>query len=291
MRVTKSILLTALFLAVVQAQQAEQQTHQAAFEAHQQPAASTADKNDQSSQQSKPEQQQEEPAPPQGMTPEELELAKEGIRQILDQLPIQRVEPLVSTMDGYCSTFEALCTASCKEKMIDYDADNEEEVKGSATKTKQALSLGCANPKALTIGTAGASCQCASFDLTDRINFALVGGVVTSGGEKSGDFGAEGILDAIKFLPAVPTFLNIIHVLQSICYYISFLDILATNAHPPSCSANGSPGGVLGSITGLIPGLGGILSGIPGVGGLLGQLLGTGGTAPTPTPTPTTGSG
>lgn len=100
-------------------------------------------------------------------------MAKEGIRQILNQLPIQHVEPLVNTMDGYCSTFGALCTVACKERIINNDADYEEEVKGPTTKTKPALSLGCANPKALTIGTAGASCQCASFDMTDRINFAM----------------------------------------------------------------------------------------------------------------------
>ena len=117
-----------------------------------------------------------------------------------------------------------------------------------------------------------------------------MGGIVTSRHKKSGDFGTEGILDAIHFLPAVPTLLSIIHVLQSICYYISFLDVLATNARPPSCPANGNPSGILGTITNLIPGLGGILSNIPEVGELLGGLLGTGGeSAPAPTPTPSTG--
>ncbi|KAG0297512.1 hypothetical protein BGZ96_006021 [Linnemannia gamsii] len=299
MRVTNSILLTALFLTVVQAHQAEQQAHQAAFEAYQQPTTTTTNNNDQHDQQSKPKQQQRQgqkqqgaPVPPPELTPEEFNMAKEGIRQILSQLPIQQFEPLVNTMDGYCSTFGALCTVACKERMTDDTADYEEEVKGSKRKAKPVLSLGCANPKALTIGTAGASCQCASFDMTDRINFAIVGGVVTTHSKESGDFGAEGILDAIKFLPAVPTFLSIIHVLQSVCFYVSFLDVLATNANPPSCPANGQPGGILGSVTGLIPGLGGVLSGIPVVGDLLGALLGTGGgKTPAPTPTPTTGGG
>ncbi|KAG0078667.1 hypothetical protein BGZ90_004667 [Linnemannia elongata] len=288
MRVTKSVLLTALFLAVVQAKQAEQQANQAAFEAHQQPTATQQDqqsKTDAESKQQQQQQDQQQPvgAPPQELTPEEFDMAKEGIRQILGQLPIQHVEPLINTMEGYCSTFGALCTAACKERMT--DDDEEEEVQGSKV-------LGCTDPQALTIGTAGASCQCASYDMTDRINFAIVGGVVTSQRKKKGDFGAEGILDAIQFLPTVPTFLSIIHVLQSICYYISFLDVLATNAHPPSCPANGKSDGVLGTITNLVPGLGGILSNIPGIGGLLGGLLGTGGgSAPAPTPTPSTGGG
>ncbi|KAF9140883.1 hypothetical protein BGX30_005826 [Mortierella sp. GBA39] len=297
MRVTKSIFLTTLFLAVVQSQQAEQQANQAAFEAHQQPTTTQQDQQSKSNaklnqQQQQQDQQQPLGAPPQELTPEEFEMAKDGIRQILGQLPIQYVEPLVNTMEGYCSTFGAFCTAACKERMTD---DEEEEVQGS-TRTK-ALSLGCADPQALTIGTAGASCQCASYDMTDRINFAIVGGIVTSHRKKSGDFGAEGILDAIQFLPAVPTFLSIIHVLQSICYYVSFLDVLATNANPPSCPANGKAGGVLGTITNLVPGLDGILSNVPALGGLLGGLLGTGGgsePAPTPataTPTPTSGGG
>ncbi|KAG9067567.1 hypothetical protein KI688_012352 [Linnemannia hyalina] len=291
MRITKSIFLAAFFLAVVQSQQAEQHANQAAFEAHQQPTTTHQDQRSKSNAEPKQQQQQQDQrqplgAPPQELTPEEFEMAKDGIRQILGQLPIQHVEPLVNTMEGYCSTFGALCTAACKERMT--DDDDEEEVQGS-TRMK-GLSLGCADHQALTIGTAGASCQCASYDMTDRINFAIVGGIVTSHRKESGGFGAEGILDAIQFLPAVPTFLSIIHVLQSICYYVSFLDVLATNANPSSCPANGKAGGILGTITNLVPGLGGILSNVPALGGLLGGLLGTGGgsgPAPTPTPTPT----
>ncbi|KAF9906972.1 hypothetical protein EC991_011447 [Linnemannia zychae] len=295
MRATKSILLAALLLAFAQAQQTEQQAKQAAFEAN----------NNGNTQNHKPEpkkQQQQQQGPPQELSPEEFELAKEGIRQILVQLPIQHVEPLVNTMEGYCSTFEVLCTAACKERMNGADEDSE---------APTTVRLGCANPGALTIGTASASCRCASYDMTDRINFAIVGGIVSSHGKK-GDFGAEGILDAIKFLPAVPTFLSIIHVLQTVCYYVSFLDVLATNANP-TCPADGKSNGVVGAISNAI---GGIVSGIPGIGGLLGGLLGGGSTpapstggiggllgslfgggggsktpTPTPTPTPTSGGG
>lgn len=174
MRVTKSVLLTALFLAVVQAQQAEQRANQAAFEAHQQPTATQQDQQSKTNTEPKQQQQQQQHdqqqplgAPPQELTPEEFEMAKEGIRQILGQLPIQHVEPLVNTMEGYCSTFGALCTAACKERMTD---DYEEEEEQGSTKT---LRLGCADLQALTIGTAGASCQCASYDMTNRINFAM----------------------------------------------------------------------------------------------------------------------
>ncbi|KAF9153769.1 hypothetical protein BG015_002691 [Linnemannia schmuckeri] len=303
MRVTKPTLLTALFLAVVQAQRAEQQANQAAFEAHQHPIAATNIKsNGQHNQQLKNTQQQHDQKQqlvesPQGLTPEEFEMAKNGIRQILGQLPIQHVEPLINTMEGYCKTFGTLCTVACKERMIDND---EEGVQGS-TKTKTALSLGCANPKALTIGTAGASCQCASYDMTDRINFAIVGGIVTSHEKKSSDFGAEGILDAITFLPSVPTFLSIIHVLQSISYYISYLDILATNAHPPSCPVDAKPGG--GETGGFWSGIFGDGGGSTpvstptpayggGIGGFLREIFGDGGgSIPAPTPKPASGGG
>lgn len=94
-------------------------------------------------------------------------MAKEGIRQILGQLPIQHVEPLINTMEGYCSAFGPLCIAACKERMT----DGEEEAQGS-TKAK-ALRLRCAYPQALTIGTAGASYQYAPYDMTDCINAAM----------------------------------------------------------------------------------------------------------------------
>ncbi|KAG0219936.1 hypothetical protein BGX33_011410 [Mortierella sp. NVP41] len=276
MRVTNSILLTALFLAVVRAQQA-------AFEGSQQPISSdkrdqkTASKSESKAEPKQPQQpQQQQQTAPQELTPEEFEMAKDGIRQILGQLPIQHVEPLVNTMEGYCSSFGALCTAACKERMTDEDAKS------------STLSLGCADPKALTIGTAGASCKCASFYMTDRVNFAIVGGILSYHETKPGDFGAEGILDAIQFLPAVPTFLSIIHVLQTICHYIGFLDILTTNPYPSNCSTGGkTDGGLLGTITGLISGIGNI---IPGLGGILGGLLGTGGGGnATPPPIPSTG--
>ncbi|KAF8930339.1 hypothetical protein BGZ47_000605 [Haplosporangium gracile] len=262
MHVTKSTLLAALFLAIVQAQQIEQQGNQAAFGANQQATAATnTESNDQQNQQSKPTQQQVES--PQKLPSEEFEMAKDRIRQILGQLPIQHVEPLVNTMEGYCTTFGALCTAACKGRMVD---DDEEEVQGS-TRIKTALSLGCANPKALTIGAAGASCH--------------VGGIVTSRGKKSGDFGAG----RHHIPPTSAHILIIIHVLQSICYYISFFDVLATNTHPPSCPADGKPSGIMGTITGLAPGLGNIIPTIPGIGGLLDGLLGTGGGGSEPAPT------
>ncbi|KAF9125035.1 hypothetical protein BGW39_007733 [Mortierella sp. 14UC] len=154
-------------------------------------------------------------------------LRKASVRSLFNS-PFSMFEPLVNTMEGYCSTFEALCTAAYKERMSADDEDAE-----TPTKTKMAVKMGCANTKALTIGTANALCQCASYDMTDRFNSAIVGGIVSSQGKKD-DFGAEGILDAIQFLPAIPTFLSIIRVLQTVCYYVSFLELLATNAHPPT---------------------------------------------------------
>ena len=171
MYVTKAILFAALFLACVQAQQADQEAKRAAFEGHQ-PFIKTSG-NDNRNQEQKAErksestavptesQQQQQQAAPQELTPEEMEIAKEGIRQILSQLPFQHAEPLVNSVEGYCSTFEVLCTAACKERM------NEEDANTSTT------TLGCTNPIALTIGAAEASCKCASFDLTDRVNFAM----------------------------------------------------------------------------------------------------------------------
>lgn len=101
------------------------------------------------------------------------------------------------------------------------------------------------------------------------------GGFMTNQNAKQSDFASEGILDILTFIPAVPGFLSVIHVLQNICYYVSFLDVLASNPHPNS-SCPISPNGPL-SIVSSIPILGPFLS------GLLGGLVKG---APTPSPLP-----
>ncbi|KAF9924417.1 hypothetical protein FBU30_005621 [Linnemannia zychae] len=268
MRATKSVFLATLFVALVQAQQ---RADQASLNAN--PWSTSTESND-----SNPEAGQPQQGAPE-LTTEEVQMAKEGLRQILSQVPMHYVEPLVNTVDSYCSSFEILCNITCKDHLLD-----------EPTASENILSFNCANPKALTIGTAKASCQCGGQDMTERINFAILGGIVAMH-DKKGDFGAEGILDTVQFLPSVPTFISIIHVLQTICYYVSFLDILATNPNASTCSSNHDKiDGVLGTITKLLPGLVGILPGAQAPGDLLGGLFGTGGKASTPTPTPTPAS-
>ncbi|KAG0047071.1 hypothetical protein BGZ83_007789 [Gryganskiella cystojenkinii] len=270
MRVVHSLLIVAICLAVIQAQDQQQEQPQL-------------------QQQRQQQQQQQDPPIMVEATQEDLVRAKEGIRQLLAQFPIQHVDPLVTTLDGYCSTFGDLCGAACKERMTDDDTNGDETI------------LGCANPEGINIVSVNAACHCAGLDLTDRINFAIVGGIVASKESKESDFAAEGLLDFVTFLPGVPTYISIINVIQKVCYYISFLDYLATNPNSSPC-VKVDPG-IIGAITKLIPGLTGAAGGIGDIIGIIGGLFGGGSKPtpsagggwwegifgkPTPTPTPTT---
>ncbi|KAF9946951.1 hypothetical protein BGZ72_011001 [Mortierella alpina] len=214
MRIIHSAIVLTVCLALVHAHQQQEQ-----------PKANTASEVPTAS-----DKQQEQNGPPNEMTPAQIDLARQGISQILAKLPVQQLDPLVTSMDGYCTAFGALCAAACKERVTPENKDGE----------------------------------------TVRL---LVKSLLPNA--KQGDFASEGILDILTFIPAVPGFLSVIHVLQNICYYVSFLDVLASNPHPNS-SCPISPNGPLGIVSS-IPVLGPLLS------GLLGGLVKG---APTPTPLP-----
>ncbi|KAF8938268.1 hypothetical protein BGZ58_001257 [Dissophora ornata] len=166
-------------------------------------------------------------------------------RKVLDQLPIQHFEPLVSTVDGYCTAFHGLCKTACEERTTRQDMDLKTTI------------AGCAYPLAKDFTAASATCQCAEEDLTERVNFAVIGGVVSSGKLTSGnDFLAQGLLDHLTGLPLVPVFLSVIHFLQNLCFSVSFLDVFATNPHPPPPCIDKGPDP--------LPNLGGFINGIIG---------------------------
>ncbi|CAO3569323.1 unnamed protein product [Mortierella alpina] len=255
MRIINSAVVLTVCVALVCAQEQQQQQDQ---QQQQQTAPETPTASDK---------YQDDPTqygPPNDMTPEQIDLAKHGIAQILAKLPVQQLDPLVTSMDGYCTAFGALCAAACKERVTPENKGDE-----------SAVAQGCQNPAGATLGEVAASCKCASMDLTERVNFAVAGGFMSSQNAQKGDFASEGILDILTFIPAVPGFLSVIHVLQNICYYVSFLDVLASNPHPNS-SCPVSPNGPLGIVSS-IPVLGPLLS------GLLGGLVKG---APTPAPLP-----
>ncbi|KAG9319508.1 hypothetical protein KVV02_002742 [Mortierella alpina] len=261
MRIINSAIVLTACLALVCAQQQQDQELQQQPQQQEQPNQSTTSESPTAS-----DKQQDDPTqfgPPNEMTPEQIDQARQGISQILAKLPIQQLEPLVTSMDGYCTAFGALCAAACKERATPEEMGQE------------STALGCLNPSGATLGEVAASCMCGSTDLTERVNFAVAGGFMSSQNAKESDFASEGILDILTFIPAVPGFLSVIHVLQNICYYVSFLDVLATNQHPNSnCPI--SPNGPLGIVSS-IPLIGPFLSGLLG-----GLVKGT----PTPSPLP-----
>ncbi|KAG0016682.1 hypothetical protein BGZ81_011093 [Podila clonocystis] len=272
MRTTHAVVALALWLCIVHAQ--EQQT---TFDTSSQ---------QQSQQQQQPQQPEEEPwqvtaddypfkpTEPSPPTADEVTQAKSGLQQLMAELNLKHVEPLFNTMDGYCTAFKGLCTAACAERIklskTQDRRDGEIAVEDASDYAGGQEVKGCIDPQAQTVASAGAMCH--------------VGGIVTSESSttsSSSDFAAQGILDSLTYLPAVPTFLNIIHVMQNVCFYIGFLDILATNPHPASCPIN-----PLGAIASLIPGLGPVLGQlipglvptpalpIPGLGGIFGGSAG-----------------
>ncbi|KAG0057682.1 hypothetical protein BGZ83_005621 [Gryganskiella cystojenkinii] len=242
-------------------QEQEQQTKQ---EEPTQNESSTATSN---------QQQSSFQIPPMELTSEQATMFREGARQFLSQVPAQTVEPLFETIDGYCKAFESICTLACNERRPDATSAFEQEF----SKPTQ----GCENLSARSVALAHASCVCAGYDLTDRVNFAVVGGVVTSKSKPTSDFTAEGFLDGLSFIPGVPIFLNIAHVLQGACHFLDKLvDPSAAPATPdssapaPALTVGGEgAGGIGGFLSNLLPG---------GIGGMLGNLFG-GGKKATPT--------
>lgn len=106
------------------------------------------------------------------LSPEELKVARTEIRKLLSDLPIQTVEPLVETPQSYCKAFNALCTIACEERLgtTGQPQATSGEDKSSSSKIASAE---CADLNAKTVFHAGAKCECAGLDMTDRVNFAL----------------------------------------------------------------------------------------------------------------------
>ncbi|KFH65834.1 hypothetical protein MVEG_07937 [Podila verticillata NRRL 6337] len=269
---THAVIALALCTVIVHAQESQQTTFDTSSQQQQQPEEAW---------QTTPDDYPFKPSEPTPVTPDEVEQAKSSLQQLMAKLNVKHVEPLFNTMDGYCSAFKGLCTASCAERIKLSKTQDRRDVEIAVEDASDQMSgevKGCVDPQAQTVASAGALCQCVGYDMTDRINFAVVGGIVTSEppSSSSSDFSAQGILDGMTNLPAVPTFLSIIHVLQNVCFYIGFLDVLATNPHPASCPAT-TPS----AISALLPVLGPILGGlIPGLGGNGSASSGGGGSNP-----------
>lgn len=121
--------------------------------------------------------QQSFQVPAMDLTPEQDALAREGIRQMLSQVPAQTVEPLFETMDGYCKAFSAICSLTCEEREAvgAEGAEGEEGAQGieDSAKTESRRVGGCAKKSALSVALAQATCICLGYDLTDRVNFAV----------------------------------------------------------------------------------------------------------------------
>ncbi|KAF8932003.1 hypothetical protein BGZ58_007291 [Dissophora ornata] len=240
-----------------------------------------------STQDQKAQQQQQQTTfdAPYVATDEQVALAKQGIKEILSQMPVERVEPLFDTMDGYCRAFSSLCSLACDERrqsmmIVDTETRDDknknkedgEEIEDDKEETVKGAGM-CANTEARSVALAGASCQCARFDLTNRVNFAIIGGVVSSKKALTSDFTAEGLLDGITVLPKPSVFMTIIHVVQSVCGVVCRITSLANPS--PSQHAE-STGGILGGIAKMAPGLAnlvpGLVSLVPG-GGIVAGLL------------------
>ncbi|KAF9425130.1 hypothetical protein BGZ94_007811 [Podila epigama] len=214
-----------------QQEQSQQQPQQQAFEA---PAPASAPASEQ--------------FPRLELTNEEIREAREGIKKILAQLPVHTVEPLVLTGPTYCKAFENLCNLSCEERLrITSPEETAEEDEG-------VIRRGCANPDAASVFHAAALCQCAGIDMTDRINFALVGGI-TSKTSANSDFATEGLLDGLTFLPYVSGAINLIQTAQKACHFVGYLKFLTDGT--PIIPIPKIDGGIFDTIKNLFGGGGG----------------------------------
>ncbi|KAF9304176.1 hypothetical protein BGZ74_002211 [Mortierella antarctica] len=215
MRQVHNIIVLLLCLAAIRADQ-EKQQHQG----HQSPPPS---------QQQPPQQvlstpQQFTPPKPLNISPKELKEARTALQKILSDIPIQTVEPLVETPRAYCKAFTALCNIACDERL---DTTEQPTVAGKRNKPSEIASAECANPDAKTVFQAQAN----------------VGGVTSSPTSPTSDFAANGLLDGLTNLPAVATFVNIIHIAQKVCYFVGFLKVLADDNSSPTPLPNPVGGG------------------------------------------------
>ncbi|KAG0301467.1 hypothetical protein BGZ98_008329 [Dissophora globulifera] len=195
-------------------------------------------------------------------------------------------------MAGYCEAFSALCSLACKERRqsenVDIvEDDTKKDIEGNIDdgiddplqQQEPKTTGGCANTAAKSVALAGASCECLGYSLTDRVNFAIIGGIVSLKDKPTANFAAEGFLDGLSFLPRSPIFMSIIHVMQTVCGYVT---LLANISSPPETPVH-HDGGFLGTIAGLVPGLANLIPGVSTVSGLLpmfGGLVGGSGTKP-----------
>ncbi|KAF9392153.1 hypothetical protein CPB97_003798 [Podila verticillata] len=254
MRQAHNLVVLLLCLAAIRAEQEQQQRQQ------EQPPST----------QQQPLQQQafdtpQQHSPALTLSPEELDQARAELHKLLSDLPIQTVEPLVETPRSYCRAFNALCTIACEERLEMTEQPRATSGKDTSSSSSSSLSSPeiasavCADPNAKTVFNAGAKCECAGLDMTDRVNFALVGGVTSSKAPPHSDFSSEGLLDGLTFLPAIATFVNIIHIAQKVCFYIGFLKVLADDTSGPAPTpmppAGGGGGGIFDSIKDWFSGL------------------------------------
>ncbi|KAG0031091.1 hypothetical protein BGZ81_001758 [Podila clonocystis] len=219
------------------------------------------------------------------MSPEDLNEARTELQKILSEMPIQTFEPLVETTRAYCRAFAALCNIACEERLEATGQPTTEE----GDRSPEIASAECANPDAKTVLHARAKCECVGLDMTDRVNFALVGGVTSSSTSPASDFSADGFLDGLTALPSIATFVNIIHIAQKVCYYVGFLKVLAddtSNPVPPTPTG----GSIVDGVKGWFPGLfgGGCPKPTPILPPLFGGLFPTPSTPTSTTPTPST---
>ena len=154
MRLHPASLLTFVVCLATVVKAADELLQQEQTQEQQQPKDDPTDSNNQQSFQ----------IPPMEPTPEQIAMVREGARQILSQVPAQIVEPLFETMDGYCKAFESICTLVCAERQSSTTSVSGKEGE---------LSMGCADISVPSVALAQASCICAGYDFTDRVNFAM----------------------------------------------------------------------------------------------------------------------
>ncbi|KAG0337084.1 Replication factor C (RF-C) subunit [Podila humilis] len=156
------------------------------------------------------------------LSPKQLQTAQTELRNVMKQLPVQRVEPLIETSSGYCRAFEALCLIACEERLERRRWLTQQQEEQEETTTGKIKSSKCVSPHSQSVFHAGAKCECAGVDMTDRQQ------------QRPSDFVADGLLDGLTSLPVISTFVNIIHIAQTICFYVGFLKVLVDDNSAPA---------------------------------------------------------
>lgn len=172
MRPTHATIALALCLSIVRAQD-----QQATFDTSSQQQQQEAQQPEQEKWQTTPGDYPFKPTAPPPPTADQFAQAKSGLQQLMAEMNVKHVEPLFNTMDGYCSAFKGLCTAACAERIklskTQDRQDGEIAVEDASEYAGGQEVKGCIDPQAQTVASAGAMCQCAGYDMTDRINFAV----------------------------------------------------------------------------------------------------------------------